>query len=82
MVRLLNGSQSYLDYLPEKHTDFILLYFLKNSDFGSIFILLLYIIITWRIVSIGNISRSVFVNYIASVPTAFFIYVAVNMEWF
>ena len=29
----LNGSQSYLDYLPEKHTDFIFTLFLKNLGF-------------------------------------------------
>ena len=77
----LNGSQSYLDYLPEKHTDFIFTLFSEEFGFfGSIFILLLYIIITWRIVSIGNVSRSVFGKlYCFSFATAFFIYVAVNM---
>ena len=29
----LNGSQSYLDYLPEKHTDFIFTLFQKNLVF-------------------------------------------------
>ena len=77
----LNGSQSYLDYLPEKHTDFIFTLFSEEFGFfGSIFILLLYIIITWRIVSIGNVSRSVFGKlYCFSFATAFFLYVAVNM---
>ena len=77
----LNGSQSYLDYLPEKHTDFIFTLFSEEFGFfGSIFILLLYIVITWRIVSIGNVSRSVFGKlYCFSFATAFFLYVAVNM---
>ena len=51
----LNGSQSYLDYLPEKHTDFIFTLFSEEFGFfGSIFILLLYAIIVSRIIKIGN----------------------------
>ena len=77
----LNGSQSYLDYLPEKHTDFIFTLFSEEFGFfGSIFILLLYAIIVSRIIKIGNITRSNFGKlYCYSFATAFFIYVAVNM---
>ncbi len=77
----LNGSQSYLDYLPEKHTDFIFTLFSEEFGFtGSIFILLLYGIIVSRIVKIGNITRSNFGKlYCYSFGTAFFVYVVVNM---
>ena len=77
----LNGSQSYLDYLPEKHTDFIFTLFSEEFGFfGSVFILLLYGIIVSRIVNIGNITRSNFGKlYCYSFATAFFIYVVVNM---
>ena len=77
----LNGSQSYLDYLPEKHTDFIFTLFSEEFGFfGSFFILLLYAIIIYRITRIGNITRSSFGKlYCYSFATAFFIYVAVNM---
>ena len=77
----LNGSQSYLDYLPEKHTDFIFTLFSEEFGFfGSIFILGLYVLITWRLVTIGNIVRSSFAKlYCYSFATAFFLYVAVNM---
>ena len=77
----LNGSQSYLDYLPEKHTDFIFTLFSEEFGFfGSIFILLLYAIIVSRIVKIGNVTRSNFGKlYCYSFATAFFIYVVVNM---
>jgi rod shape determining protein RodA len=77
----LNGSQSYLDYLPEKHTDFIFTLFSEEFGFaGSLFILLLYGLIISRIIVIGNITRSNFGKlYCYSFATAFFIYVAVNM---
>ena len=77
----LNGSQSYLDYLPEKHTDFIFTLFSEEFGFfGSIFILILYAIIVSRIIKIGNITRSNFGKlYCYSFGTAFFIYVVVNM---
>ena len=74
----LNGSQSYLDYLPEKHTDFIFTLFSEEFGFfGSIFILLLYALIISRIVKIGNMTRSNFGKlYCYSFATAFFIYVS------
>ncbi len=77
----LNGSQSYLDYLPEKHTDFIFTLFSEEFGFfGSIFILLLYGVIVSRIIKIGSITRSNFGKlYCYSFATAFFIYVVVNM---
>ena len=77
----LNGSQSYLDYLPEKHTDFIFTLFSEEFGFvGSLFILILYGVIISRIVKIGHITRSNFGKlYCYSFATAFFIYVVVNM---
>ena len=77
----LNGSQSYLDYLPEKHTDFIFTLFSEEFGFfGSLIILIIYTIIVLRIVKIGNITRSNFGKlYCYSFATAFFVYVVVNM---
>ena len=78
----LNGSQSYLDYLPEKHTDFIFTLFSEEFGFiGTISILLLYGIIISRLIKIGNMTRSNFGKlYCYSFGTAFFIYVIVNMS--
>ena len=77
----LNGSQSYLDYLPEKHTDFIFTLFSEEFGFfGSLSILALYALIISRIIKIGNLTRSTFGKlYCYSFATAFFIYVVVNM---
>ena len=77
----LNGSQSYLDYLPEKHTDFIFTLFSEEFGFfGSLSILLLYALIISRIIKIGTLTRSTFGKlYCYSFATAFFIYVVVNM---
>jgi rod shape determining protein RodA len=77
----LNGSQSYLDFLPEKHTDFVFTLFSEEFGFvGSIFILLLYILIIYRIVKIGNITRSNFGKlFCYGFASAFFVYMVVNM---
>ena len=77
----LNGSQSYLDFLPEKHTDFIFTLFSEEFGFfGSVFILLLYSLILSRIIKIGHETRSNFGKlYCYGFAGAFFIYVVVNM---
>ena len=78
----LQGSQSYLDYLPEKHTDFIFTLFSEEFGFfGSISILIIYALIIQRIIAIGNQSKNNFSKlYCYSFASAFFIYVAVNMS--
>ncbi len=78
----LQGSQSYLDYLPEKHTDFIFTLFSEEFGFvGSIILLTIFILIIYRIVAIGNDSKNNFSKlYCYSFATAFFVYVAVNMS--
>ena len=77
----LEGSQSYLDFLPEKHTDFIFTLFSEEFGFfGSLVILLLYVLIVYRLVQIGHTTRSNFGKlYCYGFATAFFTYVAVNM---
>jgi len=77
----LQGSQSYLDYLPEKHTDFIFTLFSEEFGFvGSIGLLLIYVIIIYRITKIGTQSKNNFSKiFCFGFATAFFVYVAVNM---
>ena len=78
----LKGSQSYLDYLPEKHTDFIFTLFSEEFGFvGSFFLLMIYMLIVYRIIAIGNETRSNFAKlYCYGFAGAFFVYVAVNMS--
>jgi rod shape determining protein RodA len=78
----LNGSQAYLNFLPEKHTDFIFTLYSEEFGFvGSSFMVILYFLITFRITRIGNITRSIFGKlYCYGFATAFFVYVAVNMS--
>ncbi len=77
----LKGTQSYLEFLPEKHTDFIFTLFSEEFGFiGSISLLIIYSIMIYRIIVIGSICRSFFGKlYCYSFATAFFLYVAVNM---
>jgi len=78
----LKGSQSYLDYLPEKHTDFIFTLFSEEFGFlGSVSLLVIYVLIIYRITKIGADSKNNFARlYCFGFATAFFIYVAVNMS--
>ncbi len=78
----LKGTQSYLEFLPEKHTDFIFTLFSEEFGFlGSIVLLLLYILLIYRIISIGFFSRSFFAKlYCFGFAAAIFIYVFVNIS--
>ena len=77
----LQGSQSYLDYLPEKQTDFIFTLFSEEFGFiGSLILLLIYALIIYRIAVIGSESRNNFARlFCFGFAAAFFVYVTVNM---
>ena len=78
----LQGSQSYLDYLPEKHTDFIFTLYAEEFGFiGSLVLLLIYALIIYRISRIGTEAKSNFGRlYCYGFAAAFFVYVTVNMS--
>ena len=78
----LKGTQSYLEFLPEKHTDFIFTLFSEEFGFlGSIALLVIYAIIIIRIVRIGAISRSNFAKlFCFGFAFAIFIYIIVNLS--
>ena len=78
----LKGTQSYLEFLPEKHTDFIFTLFSEEHGFiGSVILLILYGILIFRILNIGSHSRSFFGKlFCYGFGSAIFVYVAVNMS--
>ena len=78
----LKGTQSYLEFLPEKHTDFIFTLFSEEFGFvGSICLLLIYSIIIVRIIRIGAISRSNFSKlFCFGFAFAIFVYIVVNLS--
>jgi rod shape determining protein RodA len=78
----LKGTQSYLEFLPEKHTDFIFTLFSEEFGFiGSIMLLLLYILLIYRIISIGFYSKSFFSKlFCFGFASAIFLYIFVNIS--
>ena len=78
----LKGTQSYLEFLPEKHTDFIFTLFSEEFGFiGSILLLFIYAVIIYRIIRIGSISRSYFAKlFCYSFGTSMFVYIIINMS--
>jgi len=78
----LKGTQGYLEFLPEKHTDFIFTLFSEEFGFlGSIFLLLVYAVLIFRILRIGALSRSFFGKFFCyGFGSGIFIYITVNMS--
>jgi rod shape determining protein RodA len=78
----LKGTQSYLEFLPEKHTDFIFTLFSEEFGFvGSAILLLIYAIIIYRILVIGASSRSYFAKlFCYSFGAAIFVFITINMS--
>ena len=77
----LKGTQGYLEFLPEKHTDFIFTLFSEEFGFiGSILLLILYAILIFRILRIGSLSRNFFGKFFCfGFGSAIFVYITVNM---
>ena len=77
----LQGTQSQLNFLPEKHTDFIISVF--SEDFGLIGVislLILYVCIVARCIYISLTIQTLFGRLLAgSLALTFFTYVFINM---
>ena len=78
----LKGTQSYLEFLPEKHTDFIFTLFSEEFGFlGSVILLLIYVVVIYRIIRIGSVSRSYFSKlFCYSFGASIFVYIIINMS--
>lgn len=77
----LKGTQTQGDFVPEQHTDFIFTSVGENFGFiGSALLMLLYMGLIFRIISIAERQRSTFSRvYAYCVASIFFFHVAVNI---
>ena len=77
----LNGTQTHLDFLPERHTDFIFAVF--GEEFGLIgagVLLVLYLLLIGRAIVITANASTLFARLVAGAITLmFFTYAFVNM---
>lgn len=78
----LKGTQTQGDFVPEQHTDFIFTSVGENFGFwGSSLLMLIYLSLILRIVTIAERQRSVFSRvYAYCVASIFFFHVAVNIS--
>jgi rod shape determining protein RodA len=76
----LNGTQSRLEFIPERHTDFILAVLAEEFGLlGVVLLLLLYLFITARCSYIAAMAKDSYSRLLAgSLGLTFFVYVAVN----
>lgn len=77
----LNGTQSQLDFLPERHTDFIFAVFGEEFGLlGNLFLLGLFGAIVARSLTIASHGQNTFCRLLAgSIALTFFTYAFVNM---
>lgn len=77
----LNGTQSRLDFLPERHTDFIFSVFAEEFGwFGAVVLLLLYLLVVLRGLLIAMNARDDYSRLLAgSISLTFFLYLFVNV---
>ncbi|TMI38469.1 MAG: rod shape-determining protein RodA, partial [Betaproteobacteria bacterium] len=77
----LNGTQAHLEFIPERHTDFILAVY--SEEFGLIgngVLLLLYALLIARGLMIAANAATVFARLLAvAIALMFFTYAFVNM---
>ncbi len=76
----LNGDQSRLDFLPERHTDFIFAVFGEEFGlFGNLVLLMIYLFIIWRALILATKGQDTFSRLLGgSLALTFFVYLFVN----
>jgi rod shape determining protein RodA len=79
--RLLNGTQTRYDFVPEQRTDFIFCTIGEGFGFvGTSILLSIYLILLFRIVAVAERQRSVFSRcYAYGVAAVFFFHIAINV---
>jgi rod shape determining protein RodA len=76
----LNGTQSQLDFLPERHTDFIFAVLAEEFGLtGALLLLALYLFVIYRGLYIASQAQDTFSRLLAgSLTLVFFVYLFVN----
>jgi rod shape determining protein RodA len=76
----LNGTQSRLEFIPERHTDFILAVLSEEMGLlGVLFLFALYLYIVGRSLYVASMARHTYARLLAgSLSLTFFVYVLVN----
>ncbi len=77
----LNGTQSHLEFLPERHTDFVFAVFSEEFGLlGNLLLLTLYVLVIGRGLVIASDASTLFTRLMAGAITlTFFTYAFVNM---
>lgn len=77
----LNGTQSHLEFLPERHTDFIFAVFGEEFGlFGAVLLLSVYFFVIWRGLTIAVNAQDTFARLLAgSLTISLLVYVFVNI---
>ena len=78
----LQGTQTQLDFVPEKHTDFVFALWAEETGFiGATILIGLFLALVWCLIVLALRSRSVFGRLlIAGVATSLFLHVFVNIS--
>jgi rod shape determining protein RodA len=77
----LNGTQAQLDFLPERHTDFIFAVLAEEFGLlGSLVLLALFLTVTVRGLLLAHRCRDAYMRLVAgSLTTMFFLYAVINI---
>ena len=77
----LNGTQSHLDFLPERTTDFIFAVYAEEFGlFGNVVLMVLFLLVVGRGLVIAANAPTLFTRLLAgAIPLTFFTYAVVNM---
>jgi len=77
----LNGTQAHLEFIPERHTDFIFAVYSEEFGLiGNVVLLVLYSLVIARSLMIASDAATIFARLLAgSIALMFFVYAFVNM---
>ena len=75
------GTQSRLNFLPEKHTDFVFTIYAEEMGFiGSVLLLVLFVLLLMQLAFIANQMRSQFARLVVGgIGFSLFVYIFINL---